>query len=171
MRTETITSHSVTRDAKVNNGLPARISAKAEVHHFHWGVHDRKTINRKTRLFWTDKWDGSMLSEETVLGERPKVTRRGEFPDVDKAWDAYNKQHKRIVRDAIVATLNEMVGHRYEVKSSDVRYSRKAGCTCPCSPGFILSDDLTSALEQACGTAVGIADVRVTLRYYAPPRN
>lgn len=165
MHTTTTTTHTTVRNAQVAYGATARVRATADVEHFAWGRHDRKALNRKARLFWTDNWTGSMMSKETVLGERPEVTRRGDFPEVDKAWDRYNKQHVRIVRDAIVAVLNEMVGYRYDVKAADVRFSRKAGCTCNCSPGFILSDDLRDALEDACGTEVGLADVRVRLTY------
>lgn len=167
MKTTTTTTHGTQIITKVDGG-EAKVTAEVRVNHFSWEIHDHKTRTSKTRLFWTEKWDGSMLSKEFVLGERPEITVRGDYPEIDKAWDRYNKQNLRIVREAIVKALNEMVGYRYEVKGSDVRYSRNAGCSmCPCSPGFILSDNVKYALRDACGADGGIADVDVTLRFHA----
>lgn len=165
MRTTTTTTHTEATVLPVDGG-EAKVHAKAEVTHFAWGVHNRKTLEKKARLFWEDNWSGSPASQEFVLGERPAPGRRGVDAALDKAWDRYNKQNVRIVRDAIIAVLQDMVGFRGEVTAKDVRYSRKAGCTCNCSPGFILSDDLRAALEEACRTEFGLADVRVRLTYY-----
>lgn len=169
MRTETTTSHTKATVMPVDGG-EAKVYANAEVTHFTYGTHPREVLNKKARLFWEDNWTGSSASKEFVLGEQPAITRRGDDAESDKAWDRYNKQNVRIVRDAIVAVLQEMVGYRYTVTGKDVRYSRKAGCTCNCSPGFILSDDLRHALEQGCRTEVGIADVRVRLNYHSSAR-
>ena len=164
MKTLTSTTHTASRTMDVNDGV-AKVTATAELTHFAYHIHDRKQLNKKARLYWEDNWTGSSASKEFVLGEHPEYGPRNVDPALDKAWDGYNKRHVRIVRDAIINVLAEMVAYRCDVKAAAVRYSRKAGCACGCSAGFVLSDELSSELKAACGAEYGIGDLRVRLRY------
>lgn len=64
-------------------------------------------------------------------------TTRGQIPELDKAWDAANRDWIRMAREATVAGL---VGAGLAVPT--LRFSKKAGCSCPCSPGFIATSGL-----------------------------
>jgi len=67
------------------------------------------------------------------VGAESVYTLRGEYPELDKAFDKMNREivaEKRKVLRAVLKALGEE-----DVKDS---FSRKAGCKCGCSPGFIL---------------------------------
>lgn len=86
---------------------------------------------------------GSIVTLEThpfaapeYIGAADIHTKRGAFPAVDKAWDKHNREIVRrksiVFREGLKAVLKE--------KHNDVkfRFSRTAGCSCGCSPGFIV---------------------------------
>lgn len=92
---------------------------------------DVKPVGRRTRLYTT------VELEQPAPAWKP----RGEDPTVDKAWDAYNRAEVKAMR---VKVLNWLDAAGYErVK---VRFSRKAGCGCGCSPGFIADRQLRPGL-------------------------
>lgn len=75
-------------------------------------------------------------------------TRRGENPEVDAACDAYNRATIKAER----ALLNEVLDYleanadEFGIQGIDhkgIRFNAKAGCSCGCSPGFILPQHLT----------------------------
>ena len=71
--------------------------------------------------------------EDFNLMERPPFGPRGDDAILDAAWDAYNKLELAIHR--------ELLGQVMDGKWS---FSRKAGCSCGCSPGFIRKDEKTA---------------------------
>lgn len=73
--------------------------------------------------------------------ERPKYSIKGEDPENDRLWVAYNRLELKLMREKI-ATAFEEAG--IEGKLS---FSRKAGCSCGCSAGFIL-DHLEQGLSS-----------------------
>ena len=83
----------------------------------------KKDQSKKSRLYY---------SEADVMvkayGEHPPYSVKGDDPSNDKAWRRYNKMECELARAAIAATFPEFG------KSA---FSRYAGCSCPCSPGFI----------------------------------
>lgn len=60
-------------------------------------------------------------------------TRRGEFPEVDRAFDKMNRMIIRVQRQILDAALKTL-----GVVVTKAEFSQKAGCRCGCSPGFIL---------------------------------
>ena len=67
--------------------------------------------------------------------DHPPYSMKGDDPENDKAWRKYN-------RDKIVAMrelLDDISGWLQSISNGDLKYrfSRKAGCSCGCSPGFI----------------------------------
>lgn len=66
--------------------------------------------------------------------ELPAPTMRGEDVEVDKAYDRYNRAQVRIWKAHLVAAMEQGVVPNVE----GIRFSKKAGCSCPCSPGFIV---------------------------------
>lgn len=61
-------------------------------------------------------------------------TRRGEFPNIDKAFDRMNREIVTHKRRVLVAFLTQL---GLDPAAFDLKFSRKAGCRCGCSPGFI----------------------------------
>jgi len=69
--------------------------------------------------------------------ELPKPKERGVDPENDKAYDRFNRAQVRIWKAHLVAAMEEgLMPGGERVKPI---FSRKAGCSCPCSPGFILN--------------------------------
>ena len=61
-------------------------------------------------------------------------TQIGMYPDMDKLWKALNKEivkGQRLVLDVVLWDLG---------LQQTARWSIRAGCSCPCSPGFILGN-------------------------------
>ena len=100
-----------------------RVSLKKQ---WGWG----RDYAKKTRIY-TDGVDLDKIEEEA----RPHYVAVGEQSDeYKKAGRAYRKEERRI----ITAALAE-IGIKFE----KVNFSQKAGCSCPCSPGWIANDILT----------------------------
>ena len=66
---------------------------------------------------------------ETFCGEHPPYTLKGNDPANDKAWKVYNKKELAMMEKFMILTG---MGDKNEW-----RFSRKAGCSCPCSPGWV----------------------------------
>ena len=62
-------------------------------------------------------------------------TRRGDYPAVDRAFDAYNKSIVKAKREMLNSVLPLLCDAPEELK---ITFSRKAGCSCGCSPGFLI---------------------------------
>ena len=76
---------------------------------------------RKTRIYVDCDID-------LEIGIRPEYSMRGDNPELDKEWDAYNRREVKAMKAIIKKVLGE------DVK---VYFSRKAGCSCGCSAGFV----------------------------------
>lgn len=102
-------------------------TAKA-VYYDNWN--DRKLT--KTRIY-------SNVTEEEVKEQygldRPEYTVFGEDPENDKAWKKYNRAEVAIMKTKVTNMLHSFVAY----DGVTVKFSRKAGCSCPCSPGFVAS--------------------------------
>ena len=133
---------------------------------------DRKRSHGRAHVSnWSDKLSGSdvLTPFAKALGLDNPYTRRGDHPAMDKAWDAFNS----IIIDSKTADLKIVLSKVAEqlpmYKDAQLQFSRKAGCPCGCSPGFILKGvpghytiwvDLErgelaqSAVDPLAGTAV-----------------
>lgn len=101
-----------------------------------WSPEDR---GKHMRAF---VWDGGAIEpNEEVLkqlasrrGHASHWTKRGEDKVMDSAWDAYNH--------LIVANKQALLEHALKLieapDTAKYRWSRKAGCACGCSPGFVV---------------------------------
>ena len=64
-------------------------------------------------------------------------TSLGDYPVLDKAWKKYNRELVKMMKEvAEKANLTNESGQPLKLN-----YSRKAGCSCGCSPGFIAEND------------------------------
>lgn len=84
--------------------------------------------NSKTRIY-------TGATEEEIKEQfgldRPAYSRMGEDPVLDAAWRAYNRAEIAVMRAKVTTWLRE-AGCDVTVK-----FSRHAGCSCSCAPGFI----------------------------------
>ena len=95
----------------------------------------------KTRVYVTDELTHAtdeklqeLLTAERELGDQRHSTR-GEYPEVDRLYDRLNRSIARVKRTLAVDTVRELLGDQYITG----RFSRHAGCSCPCSPGVVLN--------------------------------
>jgi hypothetical protein len=104
------------------------------------GWYDRKSFNAKGRLYIHTYYAGydaevSRPIDFELFGVVPEYTTRGEDVANDKAWDSYNRNWTKVSKAAAFAAL-EKVGVEFKKAS----FSRRAGCSCPCSPGWIVGE-------------------------------
>lgn len=89
-----------------------------------------------------------------------RYTERGDDPDADRAFDRGNREQAKIWRETLSA-----VAAVWDTEV-DAKFSRDAGCSCGCSPGFIVKnirDDRNRPLEVFL-TAHDVTDVDVAPR-------
>lgn len=70
--------------------------------------------------------------------EQPPYSRKGDTPEIDKAWRRYNKAELQIERDIITKAVQG--GLLDAGLAKELKWSRKAGCSCGCSPGWKARD-------------------------------
>lgn len=95
---------------------------------------------RKPRIYTS----GSAIKPD--FDHPPYGTKRGDGSDEDKAWRAYNREEIRLQRELATRALKALKEHGLKtygatVGTVETRFSRKAGCSCGCSPGLILQAD------------------------------
>jgi hypothetical protein len=69
-------------------------------------------------------------------------TERGDFPEVDEAWDRHNKATIDAWRYHAVRVTNKLMALEIISRPADFKlnFSKHAGCTmCPCSPGLVVN--------------------------------
>lgn len=94
---------------------------------------DWDTRSTKTRI------SANVSTEEMVaaIGEQPAYSTRGEDPENDAAWRAYNRAEVKTMKAQIMeanAQLNFLPADGFKLT-----FSKTAGCSCGCSPAFILA--------------------------------
>lgn len=80
--------------------------------------------------------------EPTLFDGILKHTQRGEDREQDAAWDAHNGLLVAYQRDEITKVgeaedFEELPAQIKDVLTGKLRFSRTAGCSCPCSPGWL----------------------------------
>lgn len=93
---------------------------------------------------FVSNWSDDLRAHEVLnpfaeaLGLPNIGSRRGVSPPMDKAWDAFNS----IITDSKTADLKLVLSKVAEqvpaLKDVELKFDRKAGCGCGCSPGFIM---------------------------------
>lgn len=102
---------------------------------------DRKRSHGRAHVSnWSDSLSATQVLTPfaNALGLTAPYSQRGDYPALDKAWDAFNS----IIVDSKTADLKTALQTVAEqvlmFKDAQLQFSRKAGCSCGCSPGFIL---------------------------------
>jgi hypothetical protein len=91
----------------------------------------------KTRVFVGGQPDPKM--------PRPEYTVIGESPENDRLWKQYNREEIKIHK-AVASAVSKA-----DERVTDLKFSRKAGCSCPCSPGFRGAGDFGQYSAQVLG--------------------
>lgn len=59
-------------------------------------------------------------------------------------WHGWKRETIKVATSRLLALLEEAFAGQEDIKLPTVaRFSQKAGCTCPCSPGFVLDTRVT----------------------------
>jgi len=83
-----------------------------------------------------DHLDDSMLEKAAEVSKaQSKRTKIGEFPLVDAAYKVHNALVIAIKHRILFTALLHLCD---DAAAVGMRFSRKAGCNCGCSPGFVL---------------------------------
>lgn len=78
--------------------------------------------------------------------ERPPYSIKGEDPELDRRWRAYNRAEIKAMREVagpILAQIKELGLTTFG--DGELAFSRTAGCTCGCSPAFVFSHSIYAA--------------------------
>ena len=170
MNTQSVQEHWT--NVKNRDGVEFRVGARLAIHWDpkSWTKSGRRTDESKwsdagkVRVFWSDEYVS--VNEEDVLGIKPPYGFRGDNLEDDRAWDAYNRWHKKMTKQVMAETMSRALGREVEPKA--VSYSSKAGCTmCACSPGFVTSRDLGFALRKATGGALSVGRCDLSIRWHS----
>lgn len=105
-------------------------------------------LNDSAKGLYYDGWSDRRISKTRIYTsvteqevkeqyglDRPEYTIHGEDPENDKAWKKYNRAEVAIMKTKVTNVLHSFVDY----DGVTVKFSRTAGCSCPCSPGFIAS--------------------------------
>jgi hypothetical protein len=76
------------------------------------------------------------------IGAPSVYTEKGAYPPLDKAFKKMNAEIVAAKRDALDAALVALGAENI----GPVKFSRKAGCSCGCSPGFIFQESWGKAI-------------------------
>jgi hypothetical protein len=103
---------------------------------------ENETRGKKARVYVHGSFDKACASEAlagfaATVGAPSVFTQRGQFPALDKAWDAFNGWIVEQKRQALYLVMEELVDDAEELLEG-ATFSRKAGCSCGCSPGFVV---------------------------------
>lgn len=92
---------------------------------------------KHTILYISNPFDPEDLKHSGIT-KRPEYSKKGENPALDKEWKQYNKAElliqKRIINQAVRDGLLD------KDLAQELKFSRKAGCQCGCSPGWKARD-------------------------------
>lgn len=88
---------------------------------------------RKGRLFVNVN---DQIVEGWIDKHPEEYTMRGENLEIDRAWDSWNRKLVKLQKEMALAAL-KATGVDVDVKY----FTRYAGCTCPCSAGYVLENN------------------------------
>lgn len=121
-----------------------------EVSHSHYEDHwAGRSAGRSGTIF--------VYGEREISTEGLEHTIIGDDPEMDKRWKAHNREVIKAKRDVLAHVLNhpeftQLPDDLQKALSSKMGFSRYAGCSCPCSPGFKLKGAENTRLLGIKGT-------------------
>lgn len=92
---------------------------------------------KHTILYVSNPYSPEDLNWNGII-EQPDHSVKGDDPTLDKAWRKYNKAELEMQRIIINRAVE---GGMLDAKfAENLKWSRKAGCSCGCSPGWRIRD-------------------------------
>lgn len=96
----------------------------------------------KARVYVRCAADDASASEvlapfAALVGAPTPYTQRGAYPALDRAWDAFNS-HLIAAKTAALRAAGTALADDVDAMMATAKFSRKAGCSCGCSPGFVV---------------------------------
>jgi hypothetical protein len=76
--------------------------------------------------------------KDSGFTQQPEYSHKGEDKALDKEWRKYNKYELSIQKKIIDQAVSN--GMLDESLAKELKWSRKAGCSCGCSPGWTSRD-------------------------------
>jgi hypothetical protein len=138
--TATITARPAIVDVADVRGLPEPAPAVLASQSFE--IHIRQRARYGLRREATSRFY-VRLPKEAVGMDEPPYSLKGEDEKNDELWRQYNRREVAVMR-AMIGTFLKVVGDVTDssLENLKVSFSRYAGCSCPCSPGFKASRDV-----------------------------
>lgn len=101
----------------------------------------QRRFDGKPAEYWARTRIYASVPDGVLPDHPPYGSVRGDGSDEDKAWRAFNRLESRTMSALIDAVLPLVLA--LTASPADLRYafSRKAGCSCGCSPGFVVRND------------------------------
>lgn len=138
---------------------------------------DTMTINLRPRSSTATRTEQFAQSKAFVWGTsvpesvmvQPAYTTFGDNAENDKAWRKYNKLEVAAQRDALDEALAALEGVEVARHYADLAptFSRRAGCSCGCSPGFRLGSKLRANFARWLRDET--VDLYITVKPVAQP--
>lgn len=118
---------------------------------------------RNTRLVIVGDGEQKVdFNDAYAMGElQESGLRRGVNKEMDRLFDHLNNQVKRNKRAVIDGGIAEDEGLAGILAGVEIRWSNKAGCSCPCSPGFVTSK-ANNFVKTQDGSTVVVTDIYIT---------
>lgn len=96
-----------------------------------------KSKQKHTMVSISNPFDPEDLNWNGIT-ERPDYSIKGEDATSDRLWRKYNKAELELERIIINRAVEE--GLLDENLAKELKWSRKAGCNCGCSPSWVAKD-------------------------------
>lgn len=120
---------------KLADGSAVRVQVRSHTRH------STREYFAKSRVYvWnvTERNAALVEAEKALPAPRP----RGEDPENDRAYSRFNRAYVKAWRAEAAAALKELTVKEPRLSAwldrAKLKFSRNAGCSCPCSPGGVL---------------------------------
>lgn len=122
--------------------VDAELGATIKIVTRDWADGGLREMNKKTRVFvWGVENLPEVVVEDVTL---PKPKMKGEDFENDKVYARRNRVYAKASCDVAKTVLEHIAEVAPELKALlpnlTFRFSVKAGCSCPCSPGVVTND-------------------------------
>lgn len=156
-------AHTDTIEATTRRGNVARVEFETEHYVIHadftlWGFSQED--QRKARIYVAGE-DDVDFSEAYALQKANGYQDRGTNPEEDKLFNRLNREVVRNQKAVIEGAMAEDEWVRSLLEAVKLTFSRKAGCSCGCSAGFVPSLHLRARVAYQSFDGPNEAYVRV----------
>lgn len=122
------------KETKVTAKIPYYGEANCELKLDISWRNDKTNRNRGT-LHISLPWSPEEIPGSGWTEHPPYGSTKGEDPQVDKLWKRYNRAELALQKQALGLAAQQ--GWLTVEEVAEAKWSRKAGCSCGCSPGWI----------------------------------